>query len=490
MKSEYLLTRNLSEGKISLTLEYPTDRALNQVFSLITKILAERDRGYLADTIITSVRELILNGVKANLKRILFKKKGLNINIEQDYKKGMDIFREIATNYSHLKSDLTDSGYTITVEISGKDRSIIIAITNNSGITDDELDAINERISAARDSENFNEVYSKVFNPAEGAGLGIALTILLLKRAGIQMENFSVKSAGNNVTAEIIIPYDLRQSAVNSSVKEMILGQIGALPTFPAHITELKRMCLDPNASIDEITRRISVDPSLTADILRLANSAGFITSRKIDLISEAVMIIGLKNLYALLLAAAARGIMNQRYKKFEKIWEHSNRAAFYARMIAEERGFAKLSTAAFTAGLLHALGKIILLSVDPSTSKSIARMMKEKDIAASDILEEIHIGISHSEIGSEIAKKWNFPDYLTETIRYHNNPSASSEEFRDITIIVYVANILCGIETSKRLMSHIELSISEKLGFNSADMISEYHERLKDGYNRQRRLL
>jgi putative nucleotidyltransferase with HDIG domain len=476
-----------SEGSVTLSLVTASDEILNQIFAVLSIILIKEDREFLTDTIITCVREIILNAVKANAKRVYFKKLELDINNPEDYSRGMADFKNIIADPSSIKHEISESGYRVIVKISRNGKSVDIAVTGNSGITPEELNRVSARINQAKDLKNFNEAYAETYDPAEGAGLGIILTILLLRNAGIRQEYFSFFIDGNMVTTRISIPERLWEHKIVSSAKAKIYEAINTLPTFPEHIIQLQALCMDPAASIDEITNKISGDPSLTADLLKLANSAGFITSKRIESISEAVIVIGLKNLYSLLLTAASRRILDASFKKFETVWDHCNMTALYARLIADDAGLSRYAENAFTAGLLHDIGKIVLLTIDPQTSNAISEMMKQKRIRSSIVLEEISIGISHAEIGASIAERWNFPEFLIETIRRHNNPLSAKEEYRQISVIVYLANILCNIERQQRSLSHIEAEAVKIIGINTTEQVTALHKKLQGAVARKR---
>ena len=194
-------------------------------------------------------------------------------------------------------------------------------------------------------------------------------------------------------------------------------------------------------------------------------------------------MIIGIKNLEALLVASASRKILDKRYRKFEQVWEHCNRTAYYARQIAIEKGYGRIADDVFIAGLLHDIGKIVLLSTDVRLVGQIAEIVKNRKIRSSAILEEIYIGISHSTIGALIAEKWNFHEDLAETIRYHHAPLSPGIGNRDMTMIVYLANQLCNLEEKYMDPHFIENEVLEKFGVESRADFDHLLHRLQKRY-------
>ena len=481
------LAMKVQDGEeVSLKFSYPSDDILSAVNSLMAKILAKQDLIFLLDTIITIMRELVLNAVKANAKRLFFDKLGLNIEDEKVYKNGMKIFKEsIISDLGSISDELNESHYRIMLSVIRNDSGISVSINNNSPILTEEFDRVNFRIKEALNNNDFNDAYDRVYDPSEGAGLGIVLSILLLKNAGIDPQNYSIIREEDGVTTSLLIPYVLRPVETTTEIKKQILQEVDALPTFPENILQLQSLCSDPDASIDEIARRIIMDPSLTADVLKISNSAGFITGKRIKNVNEAIMIIGLRNLNSILTVATARKIMDRRYKKFEQIWAHCNRTAFYSRAIAQELGKNNIVDQVFISGLLHDIGKIVLLSTGEGLLEHISDMVSNRKIRASTILEEIAIGISHSSIGALISNKWNFPDYLIEAVNFHHSPLDADEALSSVVSIVYLANMIAGIETKKYTYSYIENEVLSRLGLKPRDA-RKLGERLMKKYEEQ----
>jgi putative nucleotidyltransferase with HDIG domain len=385
-----------------------------------------------------------------------------------------------------MKDELFKSKYRITLKFQKTEQGTRIDISNNAKIIGGELDRINFRLVKAVECANFVEAYEKVYDPLEGAGLGIILAVMLLKNAGIGTDKFSIKTENDLVIFTLIIPEELRDTEITSTIKDRLVEEVKSLPTFPEHIMELQALCSNPDTSIDLISKKISMDPSLTADVLRISNTAGFITGKRVTKINEAVMIIGLKNLNAILTAASSKKILDKRYRKFERIWEHCNRTAFYARQIALETRNAAIADSAYIGGLLHDIGKIVLLSTDLELVNQISEIVEDRKLRTSTIVEEVSIGISHSAIGSLIARKWNFPGDLVEAIEYHHSPLNPEVTHREIVITVYLANMFCEIETRNFDFTFIENEVLRMLGGDKKLNLEKMHKKLNRQYNRR----
>jgi len=478
--------RILGGEEVSFSFRFIDEKSLILINTLILKILASQGNIFLLETLITIIREIVFNAFKANLKRIYFDKFGADITDGSKYDLLMQNFKDdYLYNLDEIEAEITtNQNYYIRITFVQVEGILSISVFNNIQIIKEEYDRIMARIKQSKISHNLAEAYNDVYDPTEGAGLGLVLMVFLLKNSGIGADNLLITHDSDGVTVCVKIPKQLKEEVIVSDVKERILKDVDSLPTFPENILELQRLCNEKEASIDEISEKISRDPALTADVIKLSNSAGFVPGKKITTIKDAVKIIGLKNLYLILTASTAKKILGNKYKKFELIWDHCVRVAYYSRQISKLKHLSNISDSAFITGLLHDIGKIVLLSADESIIHTISEITKNKQLRSSSILEEISIGISHAEIGGLIAEKWNFPDELKMPIANHHSPLNSDPAYRDLTFIVYLANMLCGIEINKYNYYYIETEVLEWFKIHSIEQLQTFHMKIKNNYN------
>jgi len=479
------LTRKIeSDEPVDINFKYADSRFLVYMNSLMAKYLARMDRLFLLNSVITILREVIVNAQKANAKRVFFIKNNLDIHNPDDYQTGMDRFKsEVIGDFEQVENDIKNSDFFVNVNFNKTGKNLRLQITNNSAILPEEMERINIRISRAIKYNDFTEAYEEIMDDTEGAGLGIVLTILFFKSMGIDPSVFKINTDGEKTVTEFSIPEKLRSSLIITSVKKGILGEIEGIPTFPENVLALLTLVDDPDSSINEISNKIMLDPALSIDVIKLSNSAGFVTGKRIESVNQAVMTIGLENVKGILMTSNARTIMNKRYSSYENIWEHCNKTAFYARQIALIKHISGVLESAFIAGMLHDLGKIILLATDMELVKKIANAVKDKEIVTSTIMEEISIGISHSEIGSLIAENWNFPPFLVEAIKYHHSPLSASPEYRNLVNVVYLANMFCGIEDRKYDYYYLDEGILNDFGIIDEEKFRDFHDSLKEKF-------
>jgi HD-like signal output (HDOD) protein len=474
---------------VSIRFAFPGKDTLRTINSFTAQTLSGRDRIFLLESLITIIREGVYNAVKANAKRIYFEREGGQISDQSKYDEIMHEFKnKVIMNFPDMQSDLEMSSYRANFTLTQAADGISIVISNNVPLIPSERTRIDQRIAIAAKYSDFNEVYEEMYDDTEGAGLGIILTVLILKNSGIAPESYTITSDETSTTVSLFIPDTLRPHEFSSHLKVQIIEQISVLPTFPQTTVELLDMCDQPNASLQKLGDKIKTDPSLTADILKLANSAGFMSARKIDNISDALVRIGLKNLKFVLMAASSRTILEKRYKKFETIWQHCLKTAFYARTIALQLSLRGTEDQAFICGLLHDMGKIVLLSVDLDITNRIAEIVSQHRIRTTTVIEEISIGISHSSIGKLIAEKWNFADFLISGIEFHHSPLMARQEHKLVVFVTYIANLLCGVETKKYEYSYADAMVLETLGIADETALIALHQKLIPLYESQNR--
>lgn len=471
--------------QVAIRFAFPSREIVASINGFLSRILGNADMLFLQETLITILREALLNALKANSKRLFFEKAGIDINNNATYNKLMITFRErVIGDMAVLESDIKASNYYIDFRIQKIEKNIKIRIENNVGILPTEQERINRRLQDANKYKDFTEAYDSLYDETEGAGLGIILTVLLLRNCGIPSGSFLINSDGIKTETSLSIPLQIKPIDTVMKIKQEILNEIHDLPTFPNYIIELQSMCDDPKSSIAIMSEKIKTDPALTFDILKLANSAGFAGVKRIETIAEALTRIGISNFKYILIAASTRKIMDTRYKKFEQIWQHCLKTAVYARQMALMFKMNSISEPIFISALLHDLGKLILLSVDSTLTNWIADFVQSHGIRTTTILEEVSIGVSHSSIGKLITEKWNLPEFLIQAIAHHHSPLQCKPEFKDFVYTTYLANILCGIETKKYDYFYIESTVLQRFNIKDEASCIELHQKLKDAYN------
>jgi len=209
-----------------------------------------------------------------------------------------------------------------------------------------------------------------------------------------------------------------------------ILRGIRNLPTLPDVVTEILRLCDDPDANTRQIARLIEKDPVLTTKVLKLVNSSYFGLSKELYSINQALVLIGYDNLKSMVMSASMLQIFNKDSKvgSFSRkaLWKHSVGVGIGARFLAKRVGIGDPEQA-FVAGLIHDVGKVI---IDWFFHPQFVEIITLVDRDHCWIREaEIRVmQVTHEEIGSYLASRWNLPDLLKNGIAYHHQPTLAGE--------------------------------------------------------------
>jgi putative nucleotidyltransferase with HDIG domain len=200
-----------------------------------------------------------------------------------------------------------------------------------------------------------------------------------------------------------------------------------------------------PNGSMETVTELISHDPVMSAKILQVVNSAFFGRAREVTDTSEAVMVLGSERIRSLILLA---GVFSQydgsKCPGFapEPIWSHSVQVGIYARAIAySETKDARIAEAAFTAGLLHDIGKLILAGNLPDMCAAVRRAQANRKTSQRDA-ELMIMGVTHAELGACLLATWGLPLTILEAIAWHHEPNKSTEKGFSLLAAVHAANV------------------------------------------------
>lgn len=456
------------------------------ISGFLFRVLNELDLGYMSELVVVLLKEMIFNASKAVAKRVYFEEQKLDITNPGDYNRGMEGFgNTVLRNWDEFRVAHDATKYNIFVDLKLTASDLELVIRNNIVLVPDEENRIRSRFKIFAETSDVHATMERVRDDTEGAGLGIVLVLVLLQNAGIAPGNFNIESKDGQTVTFIRIPRKLRPVEVKAKFTKQILAEIDALPSFPQNITTVLQLCNSTSASLSVIATEIAKDPALTAQILKLVHSAGYITRVRNPTVLDAVKIIGLKMVKNLLLVSGARNIISSKYrvKDLETIWEAANRVSFFARTLASRPDVAD---SVVVAGLLFELGKIVLLSLDPETIKGIAKMVGSGRIRNSSIMEEITIGMGHPEVGARLAERWNFPEGLTTMIRFQQKPLQAPESYRESVRTLYMAIRLHEAANAASSYYTVEPEVMESFGMDSPDKFQQRVNGLTQLYNSQ----
>jgi putative nucleotidyltransferase with HDIG domain len=214
--------------------------------------------------------------------------------------------------------------------------------------------------------------------------------------------------------------------------------------TLPSILAEIMGELGKEEAVTHKVTRMVETDPSLTSSILRVANSPFYGVRRRIDSVGGAITLLGLSEISRLLITfymkQQLRALSQSQQSSLAVLWTHSVNTASIAALIAREYEL-PTSGKEYTAGLLHDMGKIVMLQFLPAEyEKSIqARQGTDKDDTES---ETAIVGIPHTEVGALLGEKWRLPVEFIEVMKYHHTPR-NSTQCPELCAVVRFADLL-----------------------------------------------
>lgn len=219
------------------------------------------------------------------------------------------------------------------------------------------------------------------------------------------------------------------------------LNRVKHLPPSPRVLIRLLDVSNKPDQDVDEVVQLITHDPSLTAEVLKHCNSAYFGGEHPAGDMFEAVSRLGFQEVYKTVLALFANSaILHPGYSPHvEILWRHSVAVAVAAGVLAEAVGDS--SHHAFTAGLLHEVGKVVMVSSDAA---AYAQAVQDAAIFKRSILttEKNHFGFDHAELGGCLLERWKLPPEITAAVRHHHELEGA-EPFERLAAEVHLANVI-----------------------------------------------
>jgi len=228
----------------------------------------------------------------------------------------------------------------------------------------------------------------------------------------------------------------------------LLVSQMRALPSVPSLYMELTKELQSPEASINRVGEIIAQDLGMTAKILQMVNSAFFGLSRRVTCPTEAAGFIGLDRVRSLVLSV-------QVFSQFDSaelpdnfltaLWSHCMLVAKFSELIAKaERQERQAVDEAFTAGLLHESGKLVLASNLPRQYREVLTLARSEGLTIADAEQQV-FGASHPEVGAYLLGLWGLPHSLVEAVAFYHAPSQCAVEAFSPLTAVHVADFLEG---------------------------------------------
>ena len=223
--------------------------------------------------------------------------------------------------------------------------------------------------------------------------------------------------------------------------KELVTGSI-RLVSLPEVCLRVNEMLDEPAVTASDLGNVISQDTSLTARLLKIVNSSYYGFQAKIETVSRAVTVVGLRELRGLVIAASAvetfSNVPDEILNKV-RFWRHSLYCGVIARLLAEQCHVLH-SERLFVAGLLHDIGKLVIAQRLPIETQKISLQAESESRSEFEVEQDV-LGFNHAEVGGELMLAWNMPETLFESVAYHHAPQNAEVGLME-TCLIHMANI------------------------------------------------
>ncbi len=233
----------------------------------------------------------------------------------------------------------------------------------------------------------------------------------------------------------------------DEALTETIANRVSNIPLLSHVASQLLAILGGSDHSMQDVVKIVETDISLTAQVLRVANSAAFYRGQDVTTVSNAILNLGEKMVTGVALGSCASRVFNSPLEGYEspsgELWNHSLRTAIASREIAAVTAVSVSTDIAFTAGLLHDIGKSIISEFLIDTADE---MLSKCDNGLHDdflAAEKEQIGTDHAMIGYKLACHWNLPEPISAVILNHHHPNDAEEEYKELVYIVHIGDIL-----------------------------------------------
>jgi HD-like signal output (HDOD) protein/CheY-like chemotaxis protein len=237
--------------------------------------------------------------------------------------------------------------------------------------------------------------------------------------------------------------FALNELLANAELKRAV-ARMDSLPSMPSICGEVMEEVQSPEASIQKVAAIIARDPAMAAKMLQMVNSAFFGLCRRVTDIKQAVMLLGLDAIRALVLSVNVFAAFNRKtmtFFDFDGLWQHSLVVGGLAKWVAASGGAdRRAANAAFLCGMLHDIGKLILAQ---NFSDTYCEVLKAADGADAPLWqgEQAAFGASHAEAGAYLMGLWGIEPPLLAAIAFHHNPAASKTANFDLLAMTHLAD-------------------------------------------------
>ncbi|MDD5308938.1 MAG: HDOD domain-containing protein [Deltaproteobacteria bacterium] len=257
--------------------------------------------------------------------------------------------------------------------------------------------------------------------------------------------------------------------------KADIVARIRNLPTMPGAVVRLFALAKDESSNAGDFEQVIRPDPAMTANLLRLANSAYFGCRRQVTSVRQAITLLGVERVFEIASGAFFARTMPARLPGYDvpadAFWTHCIAVAALSERLAKELGF-EAPSLTFTAGLLHDAGKLVIGSFLLEESERFVSSLRVEDATLVEVERRL-LGTDHAEVGALVAESWDLPPAIGWAAQWHHLPGGIPEGVdRMLVDLVHAADCLAhslgfGADVGE-LSRRVDPLVTERLGIKA----------------------
>jgi putative nucleotidyltransferase with HDIG domain len=220
-----------------------------------------------------------------------------------------------------------------------------------------------------------------------------------------------------------------------------IAKEVKSLPAMSATAQRVIEITGKKNANASDLQEVILYDQALSTHLLRVANSPFYSPRSAVTEVQRAVVMLGFEQVKKICVYYATQGILKRPGLAEKLLWEHSLGVSIAARVIAEQ-WHPDLAPSAFTAGLLHDVGKSVLMGIPEADYEGLMRTFYNEGVPLAE-LEQEALGLTHAQVGLEVGRHWKLPDILVQAIHHHHGeiPTDLAPDPMNLTRVLRLAN-------------------------------------------------
>jgi len=293
-----------------------------------------------------------------------------------------------------------------------------------------------------------------------------------------------------SLSARVVTPGSASISLVQSGLKfekvVHLIRKLSSLPALPETVHQVREAMDNPDTSTDDVAQIVGRDPSLAAKVVSLANSAAYAFTHHVDTIERATALLGLREVYGVVIASAVIDYFKQDSKFDHKaFWRRSMACAIACKLIAKYKkpdGAGGL----FAAGLMYDIGRAVFAEIAPKPYSEVDQQQPEERVIEA---ENELFGLAHPEVGFLLADGWGLPPEISEPIRFHHDFQQAQSSPVLVAIVALGASIADALSESTEpdLSAHAaaHAGVLEYLDLD-VEEYAKFYEKTKEAMERQ----